>query len=110
VCGKNADDRNQYGEINLTSIYPCCRRCWSASLLKKNERQKQAAQISVINPDIPIASGIDSKNIRTAASRMSCVLRRYAPVNASPTINIAVPGQELVEQPWLTYAPTTAPR
>jgi len=41
-------------------------------LLKKKEAKKQVAQISVINPDIPIASGTDSKNIRTAARRMSC--------------------------------------
>src|ERR1041385_5182468 len=41
---------------------PCCGRCRSTSLLKKNERKKQAAQISVINPDIPSDSGIDSTN------------------------------------------------
>ena len=59
--------------------------------MNKNETKKQAAQISVINPDIPSDNGIDIKNIRTAARRMSCGLRRCAPINASAAINIAVP-------------------
>src|ERR1051326_1637069 len=37
-------------------LYSSCGRCRWASLLKRNETKRQVAQISIINPDVPILS------------------------------------------------------